>query len=239
MSIMIGVSSSIVEEGRLSTALDNVFALDHAHILPVVLPNLAPKKAEHYVAALDGILLTGGGDINPGLFNEDPHPALGSITPERDEFELAIAQAALKREMPILAICRGVQILAIAAGGDMYQDLPSQFNQPLIQHRQVAPRGYGSHRLSLAKHSRLASIANGNELLVNSFHHQAVRQVPSSFKATAWTTDGVIEAIERTDDVFQVGVQWHPEHMKDVASANLFAAFIQACKWYKGTSPAS
>lgn len=239
MTVKIGISSSIVEEGRLSTALDNVFALNEMNVLPFVLPNLSQAKARDYVEELDGILLTGGGDINPALFHEEPHPALGSITPERDWFELALAQAAIARNRPVLAICRGMQILAIAGGGDMYQDLSSQYEKPLIQHRQIAPRYYGSHRLILNQQSLLASLTKGKEMMVNSYHHQAVREVPNLFQATAWTSDGVIEAIERQDGVFQIGVQWHPEHMNDSISSALFSAFVEACKSSKRTSPAS
>ncbi|WP_054710662.1 gamma-glutamyl-gamma-aminobutyrate hydrolase family protein [Bacillus sp. JCM 19041] len=229
MSITIGITSSIVDEGRLSTALDNIAAVNKMDALPFVLPNIEPEKAYSYVSILDGLLLTGGGDINPALFNEDPHPALGNITPERDVFEYALAKVAIDLKKPILAICRGMQVLAIAAGGGMYQDLPAQHTGTLIQHKQLAPRSYGSHKIHFAKHSLIEQIAGSEEAYVNSFHHQAVSHVPATFKVSAWTNDTVIEAIEATESTFQLGVQWHPENMNDQFSRNLFRTFLQAC----------
>ncbi len=235
MSITIGITSSIVDKGRLSTALDNVAAVNKMDTLPFILPNIEPEKAYSYVSILDGLLLTGGGDINPALFNEDPHPALGGITPERDAFEFALAKAAIHLKKPILAICRGMQVLALAAGGDMFQDLQAQYEGTLIQHKQLAPRSYGSHKIYLAEHSLIKQIAKNEEAYVNSFHHQAIRRVPATFKVSAWTNDNVIEAIETTESTFQLGVQWHPENMSDPFSRNLFRTFLQACVSEKKT----
>ncbi len=229
--VIIGITSSIAEETLLSTTLANIWSVNDAEVLPVVLPNIA-DKAEHYADMVDGVLLTGGGDIDPALFGEDPHPLLGEITPERDQFEVTLTKALLARNKPLLAICRGVQILAIAGGGDMYQDLPSQFAKPLIQHRQHAPRSYKSHQITIGQGTRLETLAKGNTAYVNSYHHQAVRKVPEGFKASAWTNDGVIEAIENSASYpFQVGVQWHPETLvDDEFSTRLFHAFIASCK---------
>ncbi|MFB4210800.1 gamma-glutamyl-gamma-aminobutyrate hydrolase family protein [Shouchella sp. JSM 1781072] len=237
--LTIGITSSIVDAGRLSTALDNIAAINGKQVLPFVLPNIEPTKAWSYVKQLDGVLMTGGGDINPTLFHEDPHPQLGSITPERDLFEMALAKAALAEEKPVLAICRGMQILNIAAGGDMYQDLPSQFQSELIQHQQRAPREYGSHQVQMKDSSILASIVGTQTMFVNSFHHQAVRQVSSPLAVVGWTNDGVIEAIEHETHPFQVGVQWHPENMKDEHSKKLFQGFLKACESWRSRSKAN
>ncbi|GAF22448.1 LOW QUALITY PROTEIN: glutamine amidotransferase [Bacillus sp. JCM 19047] len=227
--ILIGITSSIVEEGRLSTAIDNISSINGKTVLPVVLPNIEPDKAWHYIKTVDGVLLTGGGDINPMLFNEDPHPDLGDLTPERDHFEYELAKAALAEGKPILGICRGMQILTIAAGGDMYQDLHTQYEGELVQHRQRAPRNIRSHQIQLKASSKLESIVNCTTMYVNSFHHQAVRNVSFPFQAVAWTNDGVIEAIEHQSHPFQIGVQWHPENLTDEQSKKLFQAFIHAC----------
>lgn len=237
--ITIGITSSIVDAGRLSTALDNIAAINGKQVLPFVLPNIEPTKAWSYMKNLDGLLMTGGGDINPTLFHEDPHPQLGSITPERDLFEMALAKAAFAEEKPVLAICRGMQILNIAAGGDMYQDLPSQFQGELIQHHQRAPREYGSHQIQMKDSSILASIVGTQTMFVNSFHHQAVRHVSSPLAVVGWTNDGVIEAIEHETHPFQVGVQWHPENMKDEHSKKLFQGFLQACESWRSRSKAN
>ncbi|MFS0787354.1 gamma-glutamyl-gamma-aminobutyrate hydrolase family protein [Shouchella sp. 1P09AA] len=237
--ITIGITSSIVDIGRLSTALDNIASINGKQVLPFVLPNIEPTKAWSYMKNLDGLLMTGGGDINPMLFNEEPHPQLGSITPERDLFEMALAKAALAEEKPVLAICRGMQILNLAAGGDMYQDLPSQFQGELIQHHQRAPREYGSHQIQMNDSSTLTSIVGTQTMVVNSFHHQAVRHVPSPFAVVGWTNDGVVEAIEHETHPFQVGVQWHPENMKDDYSKKLFQGFLHACESCRSRSKAN
>ncbi|SDC24000.1 gamma-glutamyl-gamma-aminobutyrate hydrolase family protein [Shouchella lonarensis] len=234
--LCIGISSSVQDHTHVLTAFDNVNAVNMERTLPFVLPNVESKKAYRYVEQLDGVLLTGGGDIDPSLFGEDPHPSLGEITPVRDLFEVAVVQACLEQKKPLLAICRGAQILAIAAGGDMYQDLPVQFEGTLIQHAQRAPRSHRSHLIHIKKGSLLADIAQSTHEKVNSFHHQAVRRVPSNFRAVAWSRDGVIEAIEHKKSPFMIGVQWHPENLlatNDTFSKRLFDAFIQACEQRK------
>lgn len=178
---------------------------------------------------LDGLLLPGGTDVDPYHFGEDVLPENGWIEPERDRVELALARHALKSGMPLLAICRGVQVMNIAAGGDIYQDLYVQTGSRL-QHAQRAPRWYPTQRVQLAPDSRLASVVGKTPLPVNTFHHQAVRQVGSGLRAVGHTSDGIVEAIEAPGHRFAVGVQWHPEAMvgRDKRQAALFQAFVAA-----------
>jgi putative glutamine amidotransferase len=181
---------------------------------------------------IDGLVLSGGSDVDPHYFGEEPHPKIGNITPERDKTEFLLTKAMLKRNKPILAICRGIQILNVAAGGKLYQDIASQYEGELIQHSQKAPRSYLAHSVQVTPGSLLAKSAGSESFRVNTFHHQAVSTVAPGFEVTAVASDGIIEGIESADYHFALGVQWHPEssYDEDIISRNIFAAFIKACK---------
>ncbi len=204
--------------------------------LPLLLPNLPPEAVDDVLDGLDGVLLSGGGDLDAALWGEALHPAAGEPVPERDAFEIALARAALARDLPILGICRGVQTLAVATGGDLWQDIPDQVPGALA-HRQTAPRPEPSHDVLVVPDSLLARIlcpdteACANlHLAVNSFHHQAPRNPGTIFAVAATSPDGLIEGLVATDARFALGVQWHPEEMAatDPVQARLFAALIAA-----------
>jgi putative glutamine amidotransferase len=207
----------------------------HAGGLPVLLPNLPPDAAEETLAGLDGLLLSGGGDLDPALWDEAPHPACAEPDAARDAFELALARTALARDLPLLGICRGVQVLAVATGGDLWQDIPSQRGGD-IAHRQMQPRPEPSHDVTLLDGSLLAQILSPDEtgahraLRVNSFHHQAPRNPGTLFAIAATSPDGLIEGLCATGARFALGVQWHPEEMAatDPTQARLFDALVQA-----------
>ncbi|MFC7442261.1 gamma-glutamyl-gamma-aminobutyrate hydrolase family protein [Laceyella putida] len=203
-------------------------------------PLLIPYTTEDEVIiemsrALDGLLLSGGGDIDPTLFDEEPLPGLGRIDPDRDEMEIALIEHFISQDKPILGICRGCQILNIALGGGMYQDLPSQ-KQNLLQHTQRAPRHHASHTITIEENTILHQIYRKTVTKVNSFHHQAVREVLPPLRVSAMARDGVIEAFESESHRFVVAVQWHPEEMvkTDSDTPRLFAAFVEACKEQQG-----
>jgi len=160
-------------------------------------PGAARRIAAGVLDAVDGLILTGGGDLDPAYFGEGPVPGLGAIEPARDQFEIALAGLALERGLPILGICRGVQVLAVAAGGDLYQDLPSQ-RPGSLKHRQEAPRHALTHSVEVEDGTVLARLLRPGTFAVNTFHHQAVRRVPDGFRVSAVAPDGVIEAIEAT-----------------------------------------
>ena len=160
---------------------------------------------------LDGILLTGGGDINPLFLGEEPIRELHGINPRRDRQELLLAQLAANRQIPILGICRGIQVLNAAFGGTLYQDIHSQMEGTRIKHSQDLDRSYASHTVSIEKDSRLHRLFGTDTLAVNSFHHQAVQAPAPGFRVCARATDGVIEAIESAEFKSILGVQWHPE----------------------------
>ncbi|KAF0825679.1 gamma-glutamyl-gamma-aminobutyrate hydrolase family protein [Cytobacillus firmus] len=233
MKPIIGVTSNL-DDHNLSVSMDNIHSLINAGAVPVVVPNmLDDDKIEKLAETLDGLLLTGGGDIDPTLFGEEPHQKLGSICPERDTFEISMIQKMLARDKPILAICRGCQILCIALGGDMYQDIFSQMGVPLLQHGQKAPRWHATHFVNVKRDSLLHRVTGMLSFKVNSYHHQAVRKMPENFEVCAVANDGVMEAFESKKHSFALGVQWHPECMtqkNDDPSKAIFDEFVKACK---------
>ncbi|TWT27487.1 gamma-glutamyl-gamma-aminobutyrate hydrolase family protein [Planomicrobium sp. CPCC 101110] len=235
MKPFIGITSS-VELGRDEYAIEMVDteAILNAGGLPLMLPHIMEEAdIDGLVEKLDGLFAAGGYDIDPTLFGEEPHPNLGVIIPSRDHFELLLIRKMLEAGKPILAICRGAQILNIAVGGDMYQDLPAQFGGTLLQHQQKAPKFHGSHFVEVARDSLLYQLTGEERLKVNSRHHQANRLVPKPFIISGKASDGVIEAIESKEHRFALGLQWHPENMarvKDVPSLRIFKGFIAACR---------
>ena len=203
--------------------------------LPVVIPLGLPEEAlADIFAQLDGLCLSGGVDVAPAEYGEEPHPALGKVDAPRDRTELTLARWALAADLPILGICRGIQMLNVAAGGNLYQDLTAQLPGSLLHNYKVAetPWERPTHGVRLAAGSRLAGVLDAGGLMVNSFHHQAVKRPADGFDAVAWAEDGVVEAIEAPGRRFALGVQWHPEGMfqTDPLASKLFAAFVEAVR---------
>ena len=160
---------------------------------------------------LDGILLTGGADINPLFFGEEPVKELHGINPRRDRQELLLTRLAADRQIPILGICRGIQTMNAAFGGPLYQDIHSQMEGTRIKHSQELDRSYASHTVTIEKDTLLYNLFKADTIAVNSFHHQAVKEAAPGFRVCARATDGVIEAMESTEYKSMLGVQWHPE----------------------------
>lgn len=235
MRKMIGVTGSVY---TTRSGVDGVFAGDdytagiaEAGALPVVLPvGLEDEAIEALADQLDGLLLTGGVDLDPAYFEEEPIPQLGEVSPARDALEWKLTQVFLARDKPIFAICRGLQVLNAVAGGTLYQDLHAQ-KRKILQHTQLAPRWHASHEVTLTPGSKLQAIFGTDRIRVNSFHHQAVHKVAPGFIETAVAQDGVIEAIESLHHRYAVGVQWHPENMwrRQPIFHKLFQTFIDNC----------
>ncbi len=201
--------------------------------LPFILPCTEKPDIPAYLSMIDGLMLTGGQDPDPYLFDEEPHPKISSVNPQRDSIEMPLCIEAAKSNLPVLGICRGMQIMNIAMGGDIYQDISSQHvGETKVCHIQNAPKWYGSHRVFIQRGSLLEDMVKGDTIRVNSFHHQAVRNLGSDLVAVGWTKDGIIEAIESAGLDFFVGVQWHPEQMwqKDSKVLGLFQTFVDSCK---------
>lgn len=198
--------------------------------IPVILPILNDEESiRRQIELLDGIILSGGIDINPLAYNEEPSPKLGYIFPDKDTFDILLVRIACELNKPILAICRGHQILNVAFGGTLYQDL-SDMEGCYIKHQQQTKDGAVTHTIDILKDSILHTIL-GNSIVTNTFHHQAIKDLAPGFKVTAYSKDNVIEAIEKCNSNFIVGVQFHPEIMTAYNNQNmlkLFESFITA-----------
>ncbi len=231
----IGITTRLeIETRRFYLGRDYSDAVEAAAGIPILI-NLIPKQEyiAEVVAGLDGILLPGSdSDIDPKYYGEQPHPMLGSVVPEKDETDQMVLAGAERLNLPVLAICYGMQALNVFRGGSLIQDIASQVKN-CIKHEQGIPRARNSQDLKIEKKSVLEKIANTKETVrVNSHHHQAVKKVGKNLKATAWTSDGVIEAIEDTrKGKFILGVQWHPElsWAEDSLSNKIFEVFLKAC----------
>lgn len=208
---IIGITAN-VSEGNVSLLPGYYKSIIKAGGIPMVIP---PSDDMSIIAGLldsvDGILLSGGADINPLFMEEEPVNELHNINPYRDRQELLIVKMAANRQIPIFGICRGLQVMNVALGGTIYQDIYSQIDGKLIKHSQDLDRAYASHLVNLEEDSMLSQIINATTLPVNSFHHQAIKDVAQGFKVCAIASDGVIEAIESTEYKSMIGVQWHPE----------------------------
>jgi len=213
--------------------------------LPIGLPTIDPAEAPSFLDLVDGLLLSGGEDVHPALFGEEPHERIDEVDERRDRFEIALAREAHARNLPTFGICRGVQLMNVAFGGTLHQDIPSQLKTGLA-HTQRSVEDILWHTVEVAEGSVLARIVGAGALRTNSFHHQACRAVAPGFRVTAQATDGVVEGIEDPSREFFLGVQWHPEIgfvQGDAACRALFAAFVAAAGGAgrassKGMSPA-
>jgi putative glutamine amidotransferase len=191
------------------------------------------EAPEHILARVDAVMLTGGGDVDPMLYGEAPHATFQAAEADRDQFEIALTRAAIAANIPFLAICRGMQLLNVAMGGTLIQDIPSQVPGAL-DHSVPEPRAHVAHEVWVAKGSRLSALLadhmeDGETCHVNSRHHQSVATVAPGFDVTATSPDGVIEAMEKPGATFCVGVQWHPENFWRTGEfRSLFEGFVQA-----------
>lgn len=234
---LIGVSTSITvakhpERAYLNSAY--LHAVQQAGGVPVPLPpQLSAASLERLGGALHGLLLTGGGDVDPALFGEAPHETLYDVAPARDALEASALSLALRRRLPVLAVCRGIQVLNVALGGSLHQHIADAVGGA-VQHAQTEPRHVATHPVKvLAEGTRLGRIVGAPELAVNSFHHQALRTLGRGLREVAWAPDQVIEAVEHEDpDRFVVAVQWHPEDLvqHDAAARALFGAVVAAAR---------
>jgi putative glutamine amidotransferase len=196
------------------------------------------EDPEKLLSRVDGLMLTGGGDVDPALYGETANATFTAAEDGRDAFEIALARAAVKRGIPFLAICRGMQVLNVAMGGTLVQDIPSQVTGAL-EHSVPQPRFHIAHEVWVSKGSRLATLLadhmeDGETCHVNSRHHQSVKRVAAGFEVTATSPDGVIEAMEKPDAAYCVAVQWHPENFWRTGEfRELFEGLIQAANQRK------
>ncbi len=238
MNPLVAVTTTLVPHagvhGRPQVVLyaSYMSALDSVGLAPLLLtPVHSPASVQALLAQCHGLMLTGGEDVDPRRYGEDPIAELGPVLPERDELESTALTVALERDIPILGICRGCQVLNVFYGGTLYQDLPVQRPES-GPHEQEGWIGR-SHDVHVAPGSRLDAIVHGQELRINSFHHQAIRDLGPGLEIAALADDGVVEAVEARDRSWVIGVQWHPERHEATAPESdpdrlLFGAFRQA-----------
>ena len=220
---IIGVTAGIDESGRAVVAESYMRAIRSAGGLGIVItPVEREYEAWYQVQAIDGLVLSGGGDVSPLLFGEEPHHGIGRVDRMRDVWEMALCRLAVKGGRSILGICRGMQVMNVALGGDVYQDIASRADT--ICHQQTSARNTTWHTVRLVEGSRLGKLF-GERIAVNSYHHQAVRRIADGLAAAAMAADGVTEAIEGRDG-WLVGVQWHPESLSEMNP--LWQAFVEA-----------
>ena len=198
-------------------------------------PCVLVLNAEPSLKDLDGVLLSGGGDIAPSYYHQAPHPKANPPDPTRDLFELELARLALDKDLPMLGVCRGLQVLNVSAGGTLIQDIPSEVNQALT-HEVNNPLYAIAHEVWVTRGSTLSrlmqdQLADNEVLQVNSRHHQAIKKTAAGFEVSATAPDGVIEAIERPGSRFCMAVQWHPENFWRTGEfRELFEEFVRACE---------
>ena len=229
----VAVTASIRLDGdtsRVRLTAAYVTALESAGLIPLIVPPLSsPSAAAAIMDSVSGLVLTGGEDVDPERYGEKRHEKVRSVNAARDATEAALIEAAKARGKPVLAICRGIQILNVALGGTLVQDIPSQCGTK-IAHDEDSPRTTRTHEISIEPASLIAKAVGAEHVTVNSFHHQAVKRVADGMRVTARSPDGIIEGLESTGDWWVMAVQWHPEEMTDSPEPwdrGLFKAFAQ------------
>lgn len=237
MRPLIGIPCNAIiraETGRPIYANNRAYvhAVEGAGGIPVLIPMLKePDILNALLARLDGLLLPGGADVHPDRYGETIHPLTEEADLELDEFEIALASWALKEDMPVLGICRGMQVLNIALGGTLYQDISDQYPNGLQHTNRSLPRTHLAHRIIIEPASRMEEILGAQEVLVNSLHHQAVKVPGKGVSITGRADDGIAELLEVPGYRFVMAAQSHPEEIYTIepAFARLFSAFVQAC----------
>ncbi len=197
--------------------------------IPVIIPiSNDDEVIKAQIAACDGLILSGGQDVDPVHYQKEPLEKLGITNPERDRFDFKLLDYAQAKQLPILAICRGIQVLNVYHGGSLYQDVSYYESDLSIKHSQDSAPGQRTHGITVTPDSKLHALLGKETLRVNSFHHQLIKKVGKQLKVSAVALDGAIEAVEHIDYPWQIGVQWHPEMLIDDPQEmkNLFDAFI-------------
>ena len=246
MRPLIGISASIKQNDDLGWSFHRLpstysDALERVGAAPVIIPSgLCDESLRSLYQRLDGILLSGGGDLDPTLYHAVPHPTTNRICATRDETEIALSRWAYEHDLPLFGICRGIQTLAVALGGALLQDIPELLGEdyPHSLESEQPPHNLHAHPVSILADSLLAELLGSTRLGVNSLHHQSVERMPQGFIATAHSPDGVIEAMEAPGNTFCLAVQWHPEDMidSDPPMLRLFEGFVESCSQHQAVA---
>jgi putative glutamine amidotransferase len=237
---IIGVTGGLIQNKAGSTVCQvgqaYITAITRAGGLPLLIPvGIDEQNVRSLIDAIDGILFTGGGDIDLIHFNGEPHPKVYGVSPERDQLEFTLIDAALEFHLPFLAICRGIQVLNVAFGGSLHTHIQDQV-EGALKHNWFPgyPRDKIAHTVSLTCDSLLHNIFDADDIPVNSLHHQGITKVGKGLEAIAFAPDGLVEGLVVEGERFALGVQWHPECLPDdPGMQNLFSKFVEACKHRK------
>jgi len=237
MRPIIGITPSLeTNESRIYTPTSYPKAIAAAGGTPLFFNfTRDDEMIEQYAAMVDGVVFSGGDDVDPASYGEEQIWGCGDVCPLRDDFEIRLLKVLVEKfpEKPVLGICRGAQVLNVAMGGTLYQDLRSQA-EGCIRHQQQQSSHYASHRADVAEGSKLHAIYGSTRIMVNSFHHQAVKDVGKGLVVTARASDGVVEGFEKPDHPYFIAVQWHPERQVEgphhPEHKPLFQSFVDACR---------
>jgi putative glutamine amidotransferase len=207
-------------------------AISNAGGLPVLIPlNISNNDLDSLINHLDGILFTGGNDIDPRQYGNQPHPKVEGVDKDRDRVEIYLVEKMLQSGKPFMGICRGFQVINVALGGTLYEHLPEQFPGNVIHDNHDLPRNFLAHSVRVEPDNHLSKIFSSNQVDVNSLHHQGVRKLAQELLPTAFAPDGLIEAFELTGVSFGMAVQWHPEELLAYAGMRkLFEEFVHSCQ---------
>lgn len=227
-----------IEQDMTNCAWDYINAVTLSGGIPLIMPNIEGEdNIDALVKLADGILFSGGEDVHPKYFNEDIKADNLIISDRRDSFEMQLAEKVLPSDIPVLGICRGMQLLNIAAGGNIYQDIAMQYKTDLSHSKPNTRKTDMIHKVELLEDTKLRGFYDSDIKAVNSFHHQAIKDLALIFKATAYSEDGLLEAYEIAGERFFAGVQWHPEMLfeKYPDELKLFSCFIESAAAYKAS----
>jgi putative glutamine amidotransferase len=236
---LIGLTTSRIpspsKRPAFGTNVPYASSISDAGGLPVLIPlNLSNNDLDILLPRLDGILFTGGYDVDPQEYGNRPHPKVEGIDADRDRVEMHLLQALIQVGKPFLGICRGCQVINVAMGGTLFEDLPEQFLRRVQHDNHDQPRNYLAHHVEIDPNSHLAKILKTDDAQVNSLHHQGVRQLAQTLRAAVIAPDGLIEAFELPNYSFGLAVQWHPEELQEYEPMrSLFQAFVGSCQLVK------
>ncbi|QZY54887.1 gamma-glutamyl-gamma-aminobutyrate hydrolase family protein [Crassaminicella profunda] len=223
----------MVDQDMLMSTMDYSRCIEKAGGVPLTIPVIDDEGyLNELIERLDGFLFTGGPDIHPLSYNQPLKLGIGRVVPERDAFELKLMKKVLQKDKPILGICRGYQLLNVYFGGTLYQDIYTEKAARIKHVGDVLPKHYPAHKVILKEKSKVFDAFGKKEILVNSFHHQAVEKIGEGLIENAWSEDGIVEGLQHKDYLFVVGVQWHPEMMAEIfeEQINIFKEFINVIK---------
>lgn len=229
--VIIGVTPDVGENGKITINQDYLDSVTRAGGVPVLLPLVEDENAQAaLLKRLDGLLLSGGPDVDPAIYGEEVLPCCGEINAKRDKVEISLLRKALKIGLPVLGICRGIQVMNVALGGTLYQDIATQLPGAIKHPCYDTPKDK-IHEVTALEDSWVHRVSGLKRFSVNSRHHQGIKKLGKGLVATAYSSDGLIEAVDDPEERFVTGVQWHPESLSNryKEAQALFDAFVEAC----------